>query len=169
MKRSLWALPLISVLCWYCAYLLFQQSQQPLNSASTATAWSKEDSSQAQTKRQADAPWPDHRSANLIYFIQISDIHVSVFKKKGSQHHLREFLKSTLPMVDPAFVIVTGDLTDAKDGWKMSSQQYKEEWTTYYNLLNESGVLNRKGFWWDQRGNHGRSRLGDVVPDFYFS
>lgn len=59
-------------------------------------------------------------------------------------------------MVEPAFVVVTGDLTDAKDKDLVGSMQYLSEWNTYRDALEESGVLAKRNgtFWHDLRGNH---------------
>lgn len=51
-------------------------------------------------------------------------------------------------------LIKYSDLTDAKDSWKISSAQIRQEWVDYRSLLDEYGISQRKEFWWDQRGNH---------------
>ena len=56
-------------------------------------------------------------------------------------------------LVDPAVVLVTGDLTDAKSRDCSGSEQYQEEWQTYYDIVstftNQSALV-----WLDIRGNH---------------
>lgn len=51
---------------------------------------------------------------------------------------------------------MTGDLTDAKDKHLAGSTQYMDEWITYRDALEESGVLTKRNgsFWHDLRGNH---------------
>jgi len=57
-------------------------------------------------------------------------------------------------MLSPEKVIVTGDLTDAKSRFKLSSMQFESEWSEYRNALKDAGILDIKEFWLDQRGNH---------------
>lgn len=52
----------------------------------------------------------------------------------------------------PNFVVVTGDLTDAKDVRRITSQQYLEEWLVYKQAIAE-GVPEGMP-WYDMRGNH---------------
>ncbi|KAF9935933.1 Transmembrane protein 62 [Modicella reniformis] len=91
----------------------------------------------------------------IFYFIQVSDLHISSFRK-ASTANFYTFLSTALPLVEPAFVVVTGDLTDAKDKHLVGSMQYMDEWVTYRDALEESGVLTKRNgsFWHDLRGNH---------------
>ena len=50
---------------------------------------------------------------------------------------------------------LSGDLTDAKDVYRLGSKQYREEWQEYYNVLKETKVED-KTKWLDLRGNHGK-------------
>ncbi|KAG0314209.1 Transmembrane protein 62 [Dissophora globulifera] len=92
---------------------------------------------------------------NIFYFIQVSDLHISTFRK-ASTANFYTFLSTALPLIEPSFVVVTGDLTDAKDQNLVGSMQYMEEWVTYRDALEESGVLTKRGgsYWHDLRGNH---------------
>ncbi|KAF9433045.1 Transmembrane protein 62 [Entomortierella beljakovae] len=92
---------------------------------------------------------------NIFYFIQVSDLHISRYRK-ASTANFYTFLSSALPFIDPAFVVVTGDVTDAKDINLSGSMQYMDEWITYRDALEESGVLTKRNgtFWHDLRGNH---------------
>ncbi|KAF9119027.1 Transmembrane protein 62 [Mortierella sp. 14UC] len=92
---------------------------------------------------------------NIFYFIQVSDLHISTFRK-ASTANFYTFLSTAIPLVEPAFVVVTGDLTDAKDKQLVGSMQYVNEWVTYRDALEESGVLTKRNgtFWHDLRGNH---------------
>ncbi|CAJ0863996.1 4950_t:CDS:10 [Entrophospora sp. SA101] len=97
----------------------------------------------------------DNKLDNLFYFIQISDLHISKFQRVGGTYHFLHFLSTVIPAISPSFVIVTGDLTDAKDSDLVTSSQYVEEWITYESALIESGIpAKRKEFWYDLRGNH---------------
>ncbi|KAF8955180.1 Transmembrane protein 62 [Entomortierella lignicola] len=92
---------------------------------------------------------------NIFHFIQVSDLHISTFRK-ASTANFYTFLSTALPFIEPAFVVVTGDLTDAKDKHLVGSMQYVDEWITYRDALEESGVLDKRNgtYWHDLRGNH---------------
>ncbi|KAI9011961.1 Metallo-dependent phosphatase-like protein [Phycomyces nitens] len=87
----------------------------------------------------------------LFYFVQISDLHISKFRPKGHTHYFLHFIRSILPILKPSFVVVTGDLTDAKDARRVTSQQYIEEWALYNHAINQGAQGTR---WYDMRGNH---------------
>ncbi|KAI7905451.1 Metallo-dependent phosphatase-like protein, partial [Cokeromyces recurvatus] len=89
-------------------------------------------------------------SHNIFYFVHVTDLHLSRFRPKGHTFHFLHFIQSILPVVKPEFVIVTGDLTDAKDKKRVTSQQYIDEWDVYQTAINEK--VNTK--WYDIRGNH---------------
>jgi 3',5'-cyclic AMP phosphodiesterase CpdA len=90
----------------------------------------------------------------LLNSAKISDLHVSKFVKEGGIHNLQRFLNDSLPTIKPRFVVVTGDLTDAKDEWKLTSLQHQEEWEMYKEALENSNVTSKDDFWFDLRGNH---------------
>ncbi|OZJ04422.1 hypothetical protein BZG36_02922 [Bifiguratus adelaidae] len=95
----------------------------------------------------------------LFYFVQISDLHISRHLRRGNILHFLHFLKTTLPILSPPFVLATGDLTDAKDARRFTSHQYLEEWVAYKTALEESDVLRNASAgsiprWVDVRGNH---------------
>lgn len=98
---------------------------------------------------------------------------MSRYNKQGGIHHLRSFLHHTLPALQPLAVLVTGDLTDAKDRLKLGSLQHEEEWRRYDDLLTFYGITRTEvhaptdadeagtgpaqgltAYWFDQRGNH---------------
>ncbi|KAI8342116.1 Metallo-dependent phosphatase-like protein [Chlamydoabsidia padenii] len=88
----------------------------------------------------------------LFYFTQISDLHISKYRAKGHTLHFLQFIQSVLPILRPEFVVVTGDLTDAKDYRRITSQQYLEEWKTYKMAIEQQPWTNTT--WYDMRGNH---------------
>ncbi|ORE05192.1 Metallo-dependent phosphatase [Rhizopus microsporus var. microsporus] len=86
----------------------------------------------------------------LFYFIHVTDLHLSRYRAKGHTSHFLHFIQSILPVIKPEFVVVTGDLTDAKDRKRITSQQYLDEWDVYQQAINEKVRVD----WFDIRGNH---------------
>ncbi|KAF1802973.1 Metallo-dependent phosphatase-like protein [Mucor lusitanicus] len=97
------------------------------------------------TGRMADQP------DQIFYFVQVSDLHISQFQPQGHTIHFLHFLQSALPVISPEFVVVTGDLTDAKDESRTVSAQYPQEWQVYKSAV-EQGANGTT--WYDMRGNH---------------
>lgn len=88
----------------------------------------------------------------VLLFVQVSDIHVSIFSDASRLTEFSDWLRHTVSHIDPAVVIASGDLTDARDSG-LGSIQHVEEWQMYYDVLKKSGVLDRTT-WLDIRGNH---------------
>ncbi|CAI6347010.1 unnamed protein product [Macrosiphum euphorbiae] len=89
----------------------------------------------------------------LIWFLQISDLHLSVFHDWERVTELKEFCELTLDTIKPSAVLASGDLTDAKKKDGIGSTQYEGEWLAYHNVLT-SGKVSEKTKWLDIRGNH---------------
>ncbi|KAH0539902.1 transmembrane protein 62-like [Cotesia glomerata] len=92
---------------------------------------------------------PDH----LMWFLQISDIHISIFKDYSRITEFKEFCDITVRTIKPAVVLASGDLTDAKTKDAMGSKQILDEWEHYKRILKETDVTKRTT-WLDVRGNH---------------
>lgn len=91
-----------------------------------------------------------------MIFVQISDIHISIFRDEQRIHDFRIFATETLDTIKPTVVLASGDLTDAKDKDFLGSRQLEKEWKIYNETLSLANVRN-KTIWMDIRGNHGRS------------
>ncbi|KAI8060302.1 Metallo-dependent phosphatase-like protein [Gongronella butleri] len=97
-----------------------------------------------------DAQQINDTQDNLFYFVQVSDLHIS--KYYYYTQHFVQFIHSVLPLLSPKFVVVTGDLTDAKDNGHIKTLQYEEEWHVYKSLVDQ-GTPDELP-WYDMRGNH---------------
>lgn len=109
------------------------------------------------------------RFDNLIWFLQISDLHISIFRDPSRITEFREFCHYTIDRIKPKVVLATGDLTDAKTKDAIGSQQYEEEWRHYRDILQEYDIGN-KTFWFDIRGNHDNFNVINIQSkENYFS
>ncbi|XP_017875580.1 transmembrane protein 62-like [Ceratina calcarata] len=90
---------------------------------------------------------------HLIWFLQITDIHISIFQDPFRIMELKEFCNITVDSIKPSVVLASGDLTDAKSKDKMGSKQILEEWQYYKSVLDDTEV-SKKTLWLDVRGNH---------------
>jgi hypothetical protein len=97
---------------------------------------------------------PGNDADRIFWFVQVSDIHINQYGFGSGTEHLEYFLRETLPLIKPLFVVATGDLTDAKQNPGLGSQQHQQEWETYRSLLQRAGVYEKPNFWFDIRGNH---------------
>ena len=83
------------------------------------------------------------RREDLIWFIHITDLHISKHIYPDIQEDLDEFFSTTLDTIKPAVVLASGDLTDAKDSDGVRSFQIKEEWEAYRKLLEKNKVTEK--------------------------
>ena len=90
------------------------------------------------------------RSEDLVWFIHITDLHISKHIYPDIQEDLDEFFSTTLDTIKPRVVLASGDLTDAKDSDGIGSFQIKEEWEAYRKLLDRNNVT-KKTFYLDIR------------------
>lgn len=112
------------------------------------------------------APGPDLK--NLFWGLQISDIHLSKFHESSRATDLEKFCLENIGIIQPALVLATGDLTDAKTKDTFGSKQHEEEWQTYHSILKRTRVM-EKTIWLDIKGNHDAFNIPslDSVENYY--
>jgi hypothetical protein len=97
----------------------------------------------------------------LFWFIHVSDVHIG--SDDQDSRNLQWLVSQAKTVINPSFIVVTGDLTDSTNGniFGYPNGPYQEEWAEYANILRSNGV--DATFYYDIPGNH------DAYNDRYFT
>ncbi|MCX7943331.1 MAG: metallophosphoesterase [Deltaproteobacteria bacterium] len=103
--------------------------------------------------------------SNVIWFVQITDTHVDSDALKYYKEYFPWVLNEAVPIINPSFVVVTGDLTDST---KSTFPYYgfgphEEEWLKYKEIY--TSALMTPSFYYDCPGNH--DSYGDGQLSYY--
>ncbi|KAK5643324.1 hypothetical protein RI129_007169 [Pyrocoelia pectoralis] len=101
------------------------------------------------------------KSDHLMWFLQISDIHISAFNDPSRITDFKDFCENALKVFKPSVVIASGDLTDGKAANKLTSQEIQKEWVEYQNILSSLNITQHTT-WLDIKGNHDNFNLIDL-------
>ncbi|HEY3355814.1 MAG TPA: hypothetical protein VGQ83_21355 [Polyangia bacterium] len=105
----------------------------------------------------ADAYYADDADG-VFYFLHLSDSHIGAITSgpyaddHNSHDHLVWGLGEAVQVVQPVFVVMTGDLTDASWSIVPAYGPQQDEWDTYKSIVAAAGMT--PTFYYDVIGNH---------------
>lgn len=102
--------------------------------------------------------------SKTFWFLQISDTHVSTFLAADYAARLKWVLSEGVSVVNPRFVINTGDLTDSTNGFVYGTGPHEDEYIEYKGYLDAAGM--RSDFFFDVPGNH--DAYGNAALPYYY-
>jgi len=115
----------------------------------------------ARARREAVYHW---NSSELFWFMVISDTHIG-----ADGHQDTDYLHWTVTkarrLIDPSFIVNTGDLTDSTNGGVIPNGPYADEWYAYWQILDAAGI--DATFYYDIPGNH--EAYNDSDFDYYLA
>jgi len=105
--------------------------------------------------------------SSVFWFIQITDLHIDNPIYSGEEDKLRWALTEGVNIVNPMFVVATGDLTDSTSDTfpYYGSGPHPEEWDKYRDIVDSAGMTS--DFYYDIIGNH--DAYNDNGASYYLS
>ena len=96
----------------------------------------------------------------IFWFIHITDIHIGVSGSQDSDN-LQWVVNQGKTIIDPSFIVASGDLTDSTDGnlFGWPDGPHQAEWNEYKAILSAAGM--NANFYYDIPGNHDAYNDGD--------
>ena len=79
---------------------------------------------------------------NIVYFVQVSDVHVQMDAPE-SISNFQKFCSETMAVVDPAFLIATGDTVEGQELPKGQHEQTPVEYQAFINCIDSAGLSDR--------------------------
>jgi len=111
--------------------------------------------------RYDDSVALNDQEGDIMSFVQISDLHISMFEDPQRYEQLNELCSINLKAINPKIVIASGDLTDSISPNRIFAQQYETEWKMYDEFHRRCrSELNVE--WLDIRGNHDNFNIDGV-------
>ena len=87
----------------------------------------------------------------IFWFIQISDIHIGASGTTDTDN-LTWIVNEAVDVIDPEFIVASGDLTDSTNGGTVPTGPYISEWNDYMDIITSAGMT--ADFYYDIPGNH---------------
>ncbi len=87
----------------------------------------------------------------VFWFIHISDTHIGTSGSDDTDN-LEWIVNETRTVINPSFIVNSGDLTDSTNGGLIPDGPYIEEWNEYNAILSAAGI--NADFYYEIPGNH---------------
>jgi hypothetical protein len=102
--------------------------------------------------------------SNTAWFVQLSDTHVDSNFKKYYLDNIEWMYGEAAPVIEPNFIVVTGDLSDSTTQQGIYGLGPRpEEWSLYKSMMTNWGMT--PGYYFDIPGNH--DAYGDIDLSYY--
>lgn len=88
----------------------------------------------------------------VFWFLQITDSHIDTFLYGREVEQLELALGEAVDVIQPLFVVNTGDLTDHTDGVNYLGPPVLDEWMLYRGIADDAGM--GADYYFDIPGNH---------------